>query len=138
MKKGLLILAGAFIAMAQIKASAADVVSQSTEAQDVAYWGGPYGWGYAGGWYSPYWGPYWGSPYPLPLYPNAGEVKLETEVKGAQVYIDGSYAGTTHQNHEMYLKPGSYDIKIVEGGKIRFSQRVYVVAGKKLKLYPQL
>jgi hypothetical protein len=120
MKKGLLILAAALIMTLTPKMASAQP------------------WGWAGGWYSPYWGPYWGSPYPLPVYPNAGEVKLKTEVKNADVYIDGSYAGTTHQNHEMYLKPGSYDIKIVYGGKIRYSKRVYVVAGKTLKLYPEL
>jgi hypothetical protein len=139
MKKGWLILAGALMTLAPISASAADVVTQGdVVSQEVAFYGGPYAWGWAGGWYSPYWGPYWGSPYPLPVYPNAGEVKLKTEVKNAEVYIDGSYAGTTHQNHEMYLKPGSYDIKIVEGGKIRYSKRIYVVAGKTLKLYPEL
>jgi hypothetical protein len=134
MKKGLLILAGVAMSLAPISASA----TEELWPQDVAFYGGPYAWGWAGGWYSPYWGPYWGSPYPLYSYPNAGEVKLKTEVKNAEVYIDGSYAGTTHQNHEMYLKPGSYDIKIVEAGKIRFSKRIYVVAGKTLKLYPEL
>jgi hypothetical protein len=132
MKKGWLILAGALMTLAPISASAT-----VPGVPGVAF-GGPYAWGWAGGWYSPYWGPYWGSPYPLYAYPNAGEVKLETEVKNAEVYINGSYAGTTHQNHEMYLKPGSYNIKIVEGGKIRFAKQVYVVAGKKLKLYPEL
>jgi PEGA domain len=132
MKTGLLILAGALMMLAPMSASAALGV------RGVAFAGGP-GWGgWDGGWYGPYWGPYWGTPYPVYAYPNAGEVKLETEVKTAQVYIDGSYAGTTHQNKEMYLKPGSYDIKIVEGGKVRFSQRVYVVIGKKLKLFPEL
>ena len=134
MKKGLLILAGALMILAPMSASAA------VGARGVAFAGGPYygGWGWAGGWYSPFWGPYWGSPYPLYAYPNAGEVKLETEVKTAEVYINGAYAGTTHQNHEMYLRPGTYNIKIVEGGKIRFAKQVYVVAGKKLKLYPEL
>jgi hypothetical protein len=134
MKKASLILAGALMALAPVSASAA-----ALGARGVAF-GGPYGpgWAWTGGWYSPYWGPYWGSPYPLAVYPNAGEVKLETPVKNAEVYINGSYAGTTHQNHEMYLKPGSYNIKIVEGGKIRYAKQVYVVAGKKLKLYPEL
>jgi hypothetical protein len=123
MRKALLVLAGTLMTLAPMNA------------------GGPYyrGWGWAGtGWYSPYWGPYWGSPYPVYPFPNAGEVKLETPVKNAEVYINGSYAGTTHQNKEMYLRPGSYNIKIVEAGKIRFAKQVYVVAGKKLKLYPEL
>lgn len=135
MKKGLLILAGTLMTLAPVSASAA------IRARGVVFAGGPGwgpGWGWAGGWYSPYWGPYWGTPYPLYAYPNAGEVKLETPVKTAEVYIDGSYAGTTHQNKDMWLRPGSYNIKIVEAGKVRFAQQVYVVAGKKLKLYPEL
>jgi hypothetical protein len=133
MKKATLILAGTLMTLAPMSASATALGSPG-----VAF-GTPYAWGgWTGGWYSPFWGPYWGSPYPLAAYPNAGEVKLKTEVKNADVYINGSYAGTTHQNHEMWLKPGSYNIKIMEGGKIRFAKQIYVVAGKKLKLYPEL
>jgi hypothetical protein len=94
------------------------------------------------GWYSPFWGPYWGfgPGYWGPYYaqPDAGEVKLETKVKTAAVFINGSYAGTTKHNREMYLRPGSYSIEIKEGGRTRFAQKVYVVAGKTLKLRPEL
>ena len=45
-------------------------------------------------------------------YPNAGEVKLDTKVKDAGVFINGAYAGTTHDNKTMHLRPGTYNIEI--------------------------
>ncbi len=99
--------------------------------------GPPY---YYGGFYRPYWGPYWGPAYGGYYYdhPNAGEVKLDTKVKDAQVYINGAYAGTTHQNKSMYLRPGSYNIEIHEFGRTQYAERIYVVAGKTLHLHPEL
>jgi len=120
MKKGLLILAAAVMALAPVSASAAIVV-------------GP---GYYGGFYSPYWGPGYAGPYYA--YPNSGEVKLNTKVKDAQVFINGSYAGTTHENKKMRLRPGTYNIEIREGGQTPFAEKVYVVAGKTLHLHPEL
>ena len=132
MRKGLLtILAAAMLAMAPVSASAA--------VRGFVVVGRPY----YGGWYAPYWGPYWGG-YWGPGYgyyyghPNAGEVKLDTKVKDAQVFINGAYAGTTHQNKSMYLRPGSYKIEIREAGHTQYSERVYVVAGKTLHLHPEL
>ena len=133
MRKGLLtILAAALLTLAPMSASAA--------VRGFVVVGRPY---YGGGWYAPYWGPYWG--WGGPAYgsyyyghPNAGEVKLDTKVKDAQVFINGAYAGTTHQNKTMYLRPGSYNIEIREGSRTQFAQRVYVVAGKKLHLHPEL
>ena len=97
--------------------------------------GRPY---YYGGWYRPYWGPYrapYGSYY---AHPNAGEVKLDTKMKDAQVFINGAYAGTTRQNKSMYLRPGNYNIEIRGVGNSRYAERVYVVAGKPLHLHPEL
>src|ERR1700726_4220323 len=127
MRKGLLILAAALMTLAPVGASAA--------VRGVVVVGRPY---YGGGWYRPYWGPYWGSAWG-PAYggyyyvnPNAGEVKLDTKVKDAQVFINGSYAGTTHENKTMNLRPGSYTIEIREGGRTPYAEKVYVVAGKTL------
>jgi PEGA domain len=127
MKKGLLVLAVALMTLAPMGASAAIrgavVVGPSF------------------GWYSPFWGPYWGpygGPYGYYSYPNAGEIKVDTKVKSAEVYIDGAYAGTTHENKTMHLRPGSYNIEIRENGQTPFSQRVYVVAGKTIHLHPEL
>lgn len=94
---------------------------------------------YFGGWYGPYWGPYW---YPYYggyyHYANSGEVKLDTKVKDAEVFVNGDYAGTTHENKTMHLRPGSYNIEIREGNNTEFAKRIYVEAGKTLHLHPEL
>jgi hypothetical protein len=132
MKKGLLILAAAVMTLAPVSASAA---------VRVVVVGRPY---YGGGFYRPYWGAYWGpswNPYYGGYYyghPNAGEVKLDTKVKDAQVFINGAFAGTTHDNKSMYLRPGSYNIEIKEGANTPFAQKIYVVAGKTMHLHPEL
>ena len=124
MKKGFLILAAAVMALAPMTASAARFVVV-----------GPAFYGPA--WYSPFWGAYWG-PGPYYAYPNAGEVKLDTKVKDAQVFINSSYAGTTKENKTMHLRQGSYNIEIREGGKTPFAEQVYVAAGKTIHLKPEL
>jgi PEGA domain len=130
MKKGILVLAAALMTLAPATASAA--------IRGGVFVGGP---GFYGGWYGPYWGPaYWG-PYWGPYYggyPYAGEVKLDTKVKDAQVFINGAYAGTTKEDKTMHLRPGSYKIEIREGEKTAFSQQVYVAAGKTIHLHPEL
>ncbi len=129
MKKGLLILAASLMTLAPVSAPAA--------VRAFVTVGRPY---YGGGFYRPFWGSYWGPAYGQPYfaYPNAGEVKLDTKVKDAGVFINGAYAGTTHDNKTMRLRPGSYNIEIREAGRPQFAQRVYVVAGKTLHLHPEL
>jgi hypothetical protein len=109
MKKGLLLLTFALMTLAPTGAAAAM-------------------------WYSPYWGPaYYGG-----YYPYAGQVKLDTKVRDAEVFINGAFAGTTHQNKTMHLRPGGYNIEIREAGVPKFTERVYVVPGKTLHLHPTL
>jgi len=129
MKKGLLVLAAAVMSLAPMSASAAIRGGFIVAAP-----------GFYGGFYSPFWGPYWGPGYvgPYYAYPNSGEVKLDTKVKDAQVFINGSYAGTTHENKTMRLRPGSYKIEIRQGGQTPFAEQVYVAAGKTLHLHPEL
>jgi hypothetical protein len=127
MKKGILILAAAMMAFAPMTASA------GIRGGVVVLGPGFYG----PGWYNPFWGAYWG-PGPYYAYPNAGEVKLDTKVKDAQVFINGSYAGTTKENKTMYLRPGSYNIEIREGGQTPFAEQVYVAGGKTIHLRPEL
>ena len=90
---------------------------------------GPYGW------YGSYYGPY---PYGSYLVANVGQVKLDTHVKEADVFIDGSYAGTIRDLKTMMMRAGSYDISVRAPGRDIFEQKVYVVAGKTLKLRPEL
>jgi len=130
MKKGILTLALAAMALAPMTASAAF--------RGGIVVGGPVF--YGGGFYSPFWGGYWGPGWagPYYAYPNSGELKLDTKVKDAQVFINGSYAGTTHENKTMRLRPGNYNIEIREGGQTPYAEKVYVVAGKTLHLHPAL
>ena len=124
MRKRLLVLCAALMTLAPISASAAGFVVV----------GRPY----YGGFYRPFWGPYWGPAYGYGYYPNSGEIKLDTKVKDAQVFVNGAYAGTTHENKTMHLRPGSYNIEIREAGQTHFSQKVFVAAGKTLHLHPEL
>lgn len=129
MKKGLLILAASLMTLAPVSAPAAVRAYVSV--------GRPY---YAGGFYRPFWGSYWGPAY-SPYYfsnPNSGEVKINTKVKDAGVFINGAYAGTTHDNKTMHLRPGNYNLEIKQAGQTRFAERIYVVAGKTLHLQPEL
>jgi hypothetical protein len=126
MKKGLLTLAVALMTLAPMGASAA--------IRGAVVVGGPF----YGGFYRPFWGPYWGPYWGYGYYPNSGEVKLDTKVKDAQVFINGAFAGTTHDNKTMHLRPGTYSIEIRQNGQVPFSQKVYVAAGKTLHLHPEL
>ncbi len=126
MKKGLLVLAAALMTLAPMSAPAA--------VRGFVVVGRPY----YGGFYRPFWGPYWGPAYYSGYYPNAGQVKLDTKVKDAQVFINGAYAGTTHDNKTMHLRPGNYNIEIKEAGRTQFTERVFVVADKTLHLHPEL
>jgi hypothetical protein len=126
----LMLLAAAFAAMLPCQAVARGRIGVFVGPAFV-----PYG-GYVG-WYGPYfYGPYGYAPYAA--VPNAGQVKLDTKVKDAQVFVDGSYAGTVGQLKTMTLRPGSYTIEIQAPGRARYAEKIYVVAGKRITLNPDL
>src|SRR5258708_14930725 len=85
------------------------------------------------GWYGPYYGPYSYGPYSIA---NAGQVKLDTQVKEAEVFIEGSYAGKVRELKTMMMRPGSYDISVRAPGRETFEQKVYVVAGTSSNFKP--
>ena len=97
------------------------------------FYGGPawYGRGWYGpGWYDPYWGPYY-------AYPNTGNVKIVTHVKGEPVYVDGGYVGVTGKTKKIALRPGTHNIEVRDtDGRSRYQERVYVVAGRTVDIYP--
>src|SRR5260370_17431807 len=106
MKKALLVLAASLMMLAPVSAPAAVRV----------FVGGPY---YYGGFYRPYWGPYWGPAYYG--YANTGEVKLDTKVKDAGVFINGAFAGTTHDNKTWHPRPRTSTTEIPEAPRPPFA-----------------
>jgi hypothetical protein len=88
------------------------------------------------GWYGPYYGMYPYGPYFAGV--AVGTVKLDTKVKDAEVFVNGAYAGTVGQLKTMMMRSGDYDISIRAAGRTPFEQHIYVVAGKTLKLQPNL
>lgn len=120
MKKMTLLLAGALMAIAPLGASAA-----------VRVFVGPPAIGY--GFYAPYWGPGY-----YAAYDNTGAVKIDSKVNTAEVFVNGSYAGTVKDNKTMHLLQGNYNIEIRQAGQTMFSEKVYVTAGKTLHISPSL
>ena len=88
---------------------------------------GWYGYGY-GPYYRPY-GAYYG-------VPNVGQIKLDTHVKDAQVFVDGAYAGTSGKLKTMWMRPGTYTIEMRAPGQPQFAEKIYVVAGKTVHVEP--
>lgn len=87
------------------------------------------------------WG-YWGyPPYAYGGYyyaPSAGEVKLHTDVKDAEVFINGAYAGTAGKLKSMRLRQGAYTVEVRAPGRMRYAERIYVINGKTVHLRPDL
>jgi hypothetical protein len=91
------------------------------------------------GWYSPFWGAYpYGYGYGYYNAPATGAVKFDTHVKDADVYINGAFAGTVGKLKTVNLRPGSYDIEVRAVGRTQFDEKVYVAAGKTVRLNPDL
>ncbi len=68
--------------------------------------------------------------------PNAGQVKLDTHVKDAQVFVDGAYAGTSGKLKTMWMRTGTYTIEMRAPGQAQFAEKIYVVAGKTVHVEP--
>jgi len=89
----------------------------------------PYGrFGYFGpGWYYPSYS----------IVPNTGEVKIDTHLKDAALFVDGGYVGPISKFKRFSLSPGNHDIELRDayGGHI-FDQRVHVIVGKSVEVRP--
>jgi hypothetical protein len=96
----------------------------------VYYGPGFYGW-YAPAWYWPY------GPYVYAPASNMGAVKIDTNRKDAQVYVDGAYAGTVAQLKTFPLGAGEHDIELRSpNGQSFYQERVTIVPGRTLTLNP--
>jgi hypothetical protein len=108
------------------------------------WWGhGYYGRPYFPGYYA--WDPFYHPFYYHPYYssgfgwgPSMGEVKLQSDRKDAEVYVDGAYAGNVSDRKTMWLDPGAYNLEIRAPGKEPYSKRIYVLSGKSLRVNAKL
>jgi len=82
-------------------------------------------------WYYPYsYG--WRQVYAAP---RTGNVKIQTRLKDASIYVDGGFAGMTGKLKEFSLQPGNHDIEVrsaTEG--TLFHERVQVLLGKTVEV----
>jgi hypothetical protein len=93
------------------------------------------------GFYDPWiWGPswyggsYWGYGYSMPA--GMGKIRIKTQLKDAEVFVDGAYAGTAGQTKDMFLDSGAHDIEVRAADHPKFAERVYVLSGKTLNISP--
>jgi len=82
--------------------------------------------------YGPAWYPWpgaWGPSYVI--VPQNGDVKIETHLKDAAVYVDGGYAGMTGKLKEFSLRPGNHELEVrSSAGEMLYRNRVQVLLGK--------
>src|SRR5436190_1916259 len=76
-----------------------------------------------------YFGPKWYNPYGSvhAVGPSTGEVKIDTGLKDATVYVDGGFVGPVTKFRKFGLRPGNHDIELRDvSGRTIFEQRVQV------------
>jgi len=91
-------------------------------------------------WYGPY------SPF-FPVYyvgfyngfarqPNMGEIKLQSDDKNAEVFLNGAFAGTAGSLKSMWLEPGIYNLEVRPAHGSPYTRRIYILSGKTMKVKP--
>jgi len=92
---------------------------------------------YGPGWYG-YWSPSyyrWAPAYAVA--PSTGEVKIDTHLKDASLYVDGGYVGPIDKFKKFHLRPGDHDIELRDpSGSTIFKERVQVILNKTIELRP--
>jgi len=77
---------------------------------------------------------YFGSPVYLIPQPDKGQVSLQSPYKGAEVYLDNAYAGTTGELKKFWVAPGVYELEVRPKDHPPKKKRIYVLTGKTLKV----
>ena len=78
--------------------------------------------------YSP-WYYRWAPAYPV--VPSTGEVKINTHLKDASLYVDDGYVGPIDKFKKFHLRPGTHDIEVRDAsGERIFRERVQVILDK--------
>jgi hypothetical protein len=81
-----------------------------------------------------YYGPGWYYPT-YSIVPNTGEVKIDTHLKDASLFVDGGYVGPINKFKRFSLSPGNHDIELRDAyGDHIFDQRVHVIVGKSVEV----
>jgi hypothetical protein len=92
-----------------------------------------------GPFFGPYWGPYWSYYYGYPPYyvpANYGEVKIDTHLKNADVYIDGGFTASINQSKKFALPAGNHTIELRDhDGQTLDQENVAVTIGRTTKLH---
>ena len=88
--------------------------------------------GYGPGWYGYNWGPGW-------YYPSrqaaTGEVKIDTHLKNASLYVDGGYVGPIDKFKKFDLTPGNHEIELRDvSGLTIIRETVQVLVGKTVEI----
>ena len=85
------------------------------------------------GWY----GPGWYAPVYVAPHAVTGDVKIDTQMKGGSIYVDGGFAGETTKLKKFALRPGNHDIEVRDAsGYTIYRERVNVLAGKTTDIKP--
>jgi hypothetical protein len=96
----------------------------------------PYGYGYDGGVWGPaYYRPYYYPPRVVVAAPRTGDVKIQTHLKDASIYVDGGFVGRTGKLKNFSLQPGNHEVEVRDlGGRMLFRDRVHVLAGRTVEI----
>jgi hypothetical protein len=97
----------------------------------------PYGYyGYYGaGWAPTFYQPYYYYPRVVVAAPRVGEVKIQTHLKDASVYVDGGFVGRTGTLKNFRLQPGNHDVEVRDqAGRMLFHDRVNVLVGRTVEI----
>lgn len=91
--------------------------------------------------FSPYSSPAYFSGAFYPVWQNGltgregrGEIRLQTNLPGADVFLDDAWAGIASDLKTIRLKPGVYNLKLTSEHHQPFQIRLYVLSGKTLKV----
>jgi len=85
--------------------------------------------------------PFFDYPYPYAYPPdymafNFGYVKIKTDHKDANVYVDGGFADKVEKAKKFALRPGTHEIELRDSdGRSLFRERVAVLVGKTTELH---
>src|SRR5207245_7477416 len=85
--------------------------------------------------------PFFAYPYPYAYPPdymaaNFGYVKIKTDRKDANVYVDGGFADKVEKAKKFALRPGTHEIELRDSdGRSLFRERVAVLVGKTTELH---